>query len=275
MSTIKFRFPSPVPIGDQLAKCIWMMSGTLNYRLCDRSYDCENCLLDQALGARRAARSSGHEKEAPSHSRKNRIPKTNRGNALEAEIGVGTFRMAEGLFYHPSHFWAKVEGGGKLRFGLDDFAQRLFGRLYAVKLPPLGSRINTTDPSLRLAYCSGEVPLAVPFAGLVDQVNDRLEQQPSLANQSPYSQGWLAVVQPDGLSDGLKNMYFGQEAKGWLPHEVSKLSQIVAESVEAYQQEVGATLQDGGVEIQELAKIVGPIQHRRILSSFFGDWIKG
>jgi len=255
-------------------KCIWMMSGTLNYRLCDRNYDCENCPLDQALSARRAARLPEPEEEAASHSRKNKLPKTSRVDASESEIGIGTFRMAEGLFYHPSHFWAKVEGGGKLRFGLDDFAQRLFGRLYAVKLPPLGSKIDTTDPSLRLAYCSGEALLAIPFAGLVDQVNDRLEQQPSLVNQSPYSLGWLAVVQPDGLSDGLKDMYFGQEAKGWLPHEVSKLSQIVAESAEVYRHEVGTTLQDGGVEIQELAKVVGPIQHRKILSSFFGSWIK-
>ena len=116
--------------------------------------------------------------------------------------------------------------------------------------------------------------MAVPFAGSVDQVNDRLEQHPSLVNQSPYSQGWLAVIQPEGLSDGLKNMYYGQEAKGWLPHEVSKLSQIVTDSLEVYRHEVGATLQDGGLEIQELAKVVGPVQHRRILSLFFGGWIK-
>jgi glycine cleavage system H lipoate-binding protein len=274
MSTRKFRFPSGAPIEDQMVKCIWMMSGILNYRLCDRSYDCENCPLDQALRARRAACPSAFREETSDRSRKNRIRKRGRTDAPAAETSIGTFRMAGGLFYHPNHFWARVEGGGKLRFGLDDFAQRLFGRLYAVKLPSLGSRINSADPCLRLAYCSGEVPLAVPFVGLIDQINRRLDQQPSLVNQSPYSQGWLAVVQPDGLSEGLKNMYYGQEAKDWLPHEVSRLNQIVANSVEVYQHEVGTTLQDGGVEIQELAKIVGPNQHRRILTSFFGSWIK-
>ena len=259
---------------DPMVKCIWMMSGTLNYRLCGRGYDCENCPLDQALRERRVASSSVPKRESPGHYRKDRIPKTDSADAQALEPRIGNFRLDGGLFYHPNHFWARVEGGGKLRFGLDDFAQRLFGRLYAVKLPASGSSITSADPCLRIAYCSGEVPLAVPFVGVIDQINDRLDQQPSLVNQSPYSEGWLAVVRPDELSEGLKDMYYGREAKEWLPHEVSRLNQIVVNSVEAYRHEVGITLQDGGVEIQELARMVGPEQHQRILASFFGDYVK-
>jgi hypothetical protein len=29
--------------------CVWMLSGVLNYRLCDRDLDCEHCPLDRAL----------------------------------------------------------------------------------------------------------------------------------------------------------------------------------------------------------------------------------
>jgi hypothetical protein len=29
--------------------CLWMLSGVLNYRLCDRDFDCEHCPLDRAL----------------------------------------------------------------------------------------------------------------------------------------------------------------------------------------------------------------------------------
>lgn len=274
MSTRKLRFSPGVALGDQVVKCIWMMSGTLDYRLCDRGYDCENCPFDQALHAHRTVNSSAFRGATSDPSRKNRMLKTSKADEPMAETHVGSFQMATGLFYHPNHFWARVEGGGRLRFGLDDFAQKLFGRLYAVKLPKKGSRINPAEACLRLAFCSGEVPLAVPFAGIIDQINERLDQQPSLVNHAPYSQGWLAVVQPDGLSEGLREMLYGQEAKDWLPHEASKLNQVVAKSLEAHRPEVGTTLQDGGVEVQDLAKIVGPSQHLRIMTLFFGGWIK-
>ena len=32
--------------------CVWMDAGVVNYKLCDRAYDCERCPLDQALHRR-------------------------------------------------------------------------------------------------------------------------------------------------------------------------------------------------------------------------------
>ncbi|HYW69484.1 MAG TPA: hypothetical protein VE961_00530 [Pyrinomonadaceae bacterium] len=36
--------------------CVWMDAGVVNYKLCDRSYDCERCPLDQALHRRPSER---------------------------------------------------------------------------------------------------------------------------------------------------------------------------------------------------------------------------
>ena len=32
-------------------KCVWMTAGVLTYKLCNRGFDCERCLLHQALSA--------------------------------------------------------------------------------------------------------------------------------------------------------------------------------------------------------------------------------
>ena len=45
--------PHPPPI-----RCVWMDAGVVNYKLCDRGYDCERCPLDQALHRRPAERSA-------------------------------------------------------------------------------------------------------------------------------------------------------------------------------------------------------------------------
>ena len=35
--------------GKELSKCIWMKDGLVDYKLCDRIYDCENCLFDRIM----------------------------------------------------------------------------------------------------------------------------------------------------------------------------------------------------------------------------------
>jgi hypothetical protein len=34
---------------DDPVKCVWMLAGVVSYKLCDRHYDCESCLFDQAM----------------------------------------------------------------------------------------------------------------------------------------------------------------------------------------------------------------------------------
>ncbi|HYX31218.1 MAG TPA: hypothetical protein VE863_21970 [Pyrinomonadaceae bacterium] len=36
------------------AYCVWMDAGVMNYKLCDRAFDCDRCPLDQALHRRRS-----------------------------------------------------------------------------------------------------------------------------------------------------------------------------------------------------------------------------
>jgi hypothetical protein len=127
---------------------------------------------------------------------------------------------------------------------------------------------------LRFAYLAGEVPLAIPFPGYIDQVNERLDQQPSLVNQEPYGQGWLAVVQPDRLLEGLRNMLYGQEATSWLPQEIDRLHQVVGDMAEECRPRVGETLQDGGSEIEDFTKLIGPAQHRQIVDTFLRSRIQ-
>jgi len=38
--------------------CVWMDAGVVNYKLCDRAFDCDRCPLDQALHRRPSERSA-------------------------------------------------------------------------------------------------------------------------------------------------------------------------------------------------------------------------
>src|SRR3989304_2509595 len=100
-------------------KCVWMSAGVVGYKLCDMEFRCDECPFDRALQRDRA---------------------TFRGRAAAALEGIDRhgFLLSRSLFYHPAHIWARVEGGGAVRVGLDDFGQKLFGRVDRVLLPDVG-----------------------------------------------------------------------------------------------------------------------------------------
>jgi hypothetical protein len=51
ISTYTPRTPAPM-------YCVWMDAGVVNYKLCDRGFDCDRCPLDQALHRRPSERSA-------------------------------------------------------------------------------------------------------------------------------------------------------------------------------------------------------------------------
>ena len=63
--------------------------------------------------------------------------------------------------------------------------------------------------------------------GVVVALNNKLSEMPSLANQMPYSGGWLAVVKPTRLARDLRNLLFGNEAQAWIDSEAQRLDDML------------------------------------------------
>jgi glycine cleavage system H lipoate-binding protein len=263
------------PTAGELMKCVWMISGTINYKLCDRQYECEACPFDVALRQKPAVKSLRRSvRRVETLPVKENSRSSWPSNSLASSWMHGC-NYSEGLFYHPSHFWARVEEGGSVRVGLDDFGQKLLGRVYSVGLPEVSSKCNMLDPCLRIAHQNGEVSFQSPLPGVVSEVNGTLDQRPSLINQDSYALGWLMVLQPDSLVESLKSFYYGQQAKTWFPEETLRLQHMLDELMEESRPDVGVTLQDGGLEIEELTKRITPAQHRQIIDTFMKNATAG
>ena len=50
-----------------LIPCVWMQAGVVDYKLCDRDYDCEHCPFDEALHTR-SSQQALRERRAQSES---------------------------------------------------------------------------------------------------------------------------------------------------------------------------------------------------------------
>ena len=43
--------------------------------------------------------------------------------------------------------------------------------------------------------------LYMPVGGIIVEINEELENDPELVNNSPYGDGWMVVIEPDDLKE--------------------------------------------------------------------------
>ena len=203
-------------------KCRYMITGEVGRKICPNAYECGNCSFDQMMQERQQA------EPLPVHGRDN----------------VAGFELAEGIYYHEGHTWARPEYGGRVRVGLDDFAQKLLGNLSRIELPNVGNELSQGEVGFQVRRNNETAGVLSPVDGVVAFVNDQLREHPELIKQSPYEEGWLFIIEPTKLRKNLKGLYYDDEA-GKFMHEESE--RLFAEANEDMR--VAA---DGGVSVDDI-----------------------
>jgi glycine cleavage system H lipoate-binding protein len=244
----------------RLLKCIWMMSGTVTFKLCDRDYDCEHCAFYQAWLETKEDRCKAGETETHRHRA------GHDGTAFQ--LPPGNNENIGDVFLHPGHLWARVEEQGKVRIGLDDFAQRLVGRIYNVRFPAAETRISNGSACWWIVHAAGETKVPIPIRGTLEKGNEKLMVSPSLINQDPYGEGWALYVRPDNLESSLKEFHYGEQARAWSEQEYSRLNQEIAKLTEHSSVDLGTTLPDGGRPFENFISFLSPEQQRKMIALF-------
>ena len=163
---------------------------------------------------------------------------------------VSRFRVPEGLFYHQGHGWLRPEPGSVGVVGLDDFAQKLVGKVDSLKLPAVGAQLTQGGQGWTLVVDSVPISMLSPVAGEVVEVNKAVERSPELLKDDPYGKGWLLKVKSSHLGAETKNLLSGKIAMAWMENALEKLQPLHAENA-------GMALADGGMPIEGLARILG------------------
>jgi len=173
-----------------------------------------------------------------------------RAPATIAPESVTRFRVPEGLFYHQGHGWLRPEPGSIGVVGLDDFAQKFIGKIDAVDLPPVGSRLAQGDKGWSLVVDGVPIPMLSPVAGEVVEVNPEVLRSPEILREDPYGKGWLLKVKSTRIASNTRNLLSGKLARAWMESALDKLHPLHGESL-------GPVLQDGGLMVDGIARVLG------------------
>jgi glycine cleavage system H lipoate-binding protein len=202
--------------------CRHMLSGLVDYKICPYNYDCARCPYDQMIAD-----------TEPAH------PTSVTSYAYAAGVALG-----RNHYYHDGHAWARVEYGGQVRLGLDDFCLRLLGCPDGLDLPSIGHTVQQGEKALSLHRKDHLASFLSPVSGIIVARNPGVLREPDRAHESPYDVGWLLVIQPTKLKDNLRRLHFGDEAAAWMETEVSRLVEMVTHETGEHMLSTGGRMID-------------------------------
>jgi len=198
--------------------CLHHMKGRIDFRACTHDYQCGNCEFDQYFSDQYTVHAVVRPVDV---------------------LDVKGFKLPHGYYLHRGHTWVKIEEGSTVRIGLDDFALRLLGPLDRVEAPLMGKHVKQDRDDILLSRSSNTARVQSPISGVVTDINPELRDKGSLANQDPYTRGWVMRLHSDNLRRDLKNLMIGEQAGEYLDDEIDRLYRVIEE-------EAGPLAADGG-----------------------------
>jgi glycine cleavage system H protein len=117
-------------------------------------------------------------------------------------LKINDYEIPEGLFYTKEHTWIKVEDD-KCRVGITDYAQKALHEVVFVELPNVDSKVEHMKPAGTLESVKAVSDFFSPVSGDIVEVNNSLPDNPERVNESPYGDGWVAIIKPSNLDQEL------------------------------------------------------------------------
>ena len=240
--------------------CLWMESGVVEFKNCNNFYDCTTCKYDLGMNKKvengkqiswqDAMRKRPNMERTCRHSLTHRIAKrvcaydyecstcdfdqffedvwSTKTRSIPNETQqVKGFDMPVGYYFHNGHAWARIESGGHIRIGMDDFSLKLLGKADAFDLPLMGKELDQDSSGWGLKRKENLADVLSPVDGVIVEVNSKLRETPDLANREPYGDGWLFSVRTPSIKGTIKKLMAETESLDWINKEVATLENMI------------------------------------------------
>lgn len=105
------------------------------------------------------------------------------------------------LKYSREHEWVELDDDGLVVIGITDHAQEALGELVYVEGPAEWQSFTRGDACVVIESVKAASDVYAPVAGELAAFNEKLNDEPELVNQDPYSDGWLIKLRLTDPSD--------------------------------------------------------------------------
>jgi len=220
-------------------KCLWMKCGAIDYKICDKNFECENCDFDKHMLSELNIKGNIQEE-------------------IENMFGLGQHTVS---FTHPYyHFCSGLMVRNFLAnnyyLGLEPFIVKFIDRHSLLKYSSSNNSVKKGEPILNISNSWGEVNVLSPFSfNFVEKFE--------MNNIFSHDLHWLAIIEAERyeiLGNSInKKSYFDK-----LYETKLNLLNLMKTS-----EGVGATIYDGGAVLENWSDILGKSIYRDLLEKLF------
>lgn len=194
--------------------------------------------------------------------RRNRSKNKIMFNSTEKHPGAfdaDSVNIPKGLYFDKTHTWAFMESNGFVKLGIDDFLQHTTGLLTRIEMKNTGDKIKKGEHLLTIIQKGKQLNIYAPISGTITACNNKLTTNSSLLNTSPYSDGWVYLVEPANWLLEIQFLSMADKYSTWLKKEFSRLKDFFAVALKSNNPEYALiVLQDGGPLKDNILADLGP-----------------
>jgi glycine cleavage system H lipoate-binding protein/TusA-related sulfurtransferase len=113
----------------------------------------------------------------------------------------------EGLYYDTENFvWINVNTGKLVTLGITTLLTWLAGKLSKIKIKQEGTKIEKGKSIGTIESIKYFGVVRSPVSGRIARINNIIVNQPKIANDFPYTDGWIARIEPDNLDQDIGDL---------------------------------------------------------------------
>jgi hypothetical protein len=220
-------------------KCLWMKCGAIDYKLCDKNFECENCDFERQMISGTKLKGKVQEK-------------------IENLFGIGQHSIS---FAHPYyHFNSGLVVRNFIQnnyyLGLEPFISKFIDTDTSIRYCTPDICVQKGEPILNISNGWGEVNVISPFSfNYVDKLD--------IKNIFSHDLHWFAIIETETyeiLGNSINKKTYFDKLLG------TKLNLL---NLMKTAEDVGVTMYDGGAVIENWSEILGKSTYKNLLEKFF------
>mgnify|MGYP001595830818 FL=1 len=247
--------------------CIWVLSGVLSYRLCDRNYECDGCELYHAL--RGEGRASCHHAEGADPGSIEILDSASPSGQATSHLShlLSGCRLYLDRPYRPPHFWLTQTEENLVTVGLDGSLLRMLSPIRRVVSPGAGLHLERDQPCGWIAREHMAVPLKMPIAGEVVETNATFAAADEPC-RLPDGDDWLFRVRATEPLEEVSGLVNAEGTLAWYADRLRTVKHAILESLSGPEAgTVGPVLADGGARLSSLERVLGPKAFEELIAA--------
>jgi len=250
-------------------RCLWMDAGVVDFKLCDRFFQCNECPFD--------ARLRSHPAEAGEKNGRS-VRQTLDGNEnfkeyFEKHVDIlldpfNNLHLPGDRRYSSNHIWFQWSRE-EFIVGIDHCATRLLGPISTIVLPEPPVKTLASSPCAWVVQHDGAIALHAPLAGTITAINKKAKEDPSLVTNAPYTAGWILKMRPENRH--VDCLLSTKSAQSLFRCQSAVLRRELIRQFARHSANVGSTLHDGGRHLQSVQDILGGRKYFSIIAPLFAS----